>query len=76
MNSNRHKTVLVRVQFSDRSEVQPTLAGFGRDPALSVNILRGRVTREDASFELEVTGRERCVEKFLRRSDTLGVRVG
>ena len=76
MHSSQPKTVLVRVQFSDRSEVQPTLAGFDRDPALAVNILRGRITRKDASFDLELTGRERNIEKFLRRSGRLSVIAG
>ncbi len=76
MKSGQRKTVLVRVQFPDRSLAKLALLEFGRDPALLVNVLRGRITQKDASFELEVTGRERCIEKFLQQSDTLSVLAG
>ena len=76
MRPTHRDTVLMRVQFSDRRLANPALEELGRDPELSVNILRGRITPQDASFELEVTGAASKIKEFIRLSDTWGLAVG
>ena len=76
MKSIQETTVHMRVKFSDRNLAHPVLEVFGRDRALTVNILRGRITQRDASFELEVTGNPRSVEGFVRLGATWGASVG
>lgn len=76
MTSSEQTTVLLRVQFPDRNLAGPALEDLGRDRSLSVSILRGRITRDDASFELKVTGPMRKIRAFAARSDTWGASVG
>lgn len=76
MKSIQETTVQLSVKFSDRNLARPALEGLGRDHALTVNILRGRITQKDASFELEVTGTPRNVENLVRLSATLGAAAG
>lgn len=76
MNSSQEMTVHMNVKFPDRSLARPLLENLGRDRALSVNILRGRITREEASFDLEVTGSKRRVDDLIRLSATWGASVG
>lgn len=70
------KTVQIHVKFSDRSLAGLALEELRRDGAVLVNILRGRVTKEEASFDLEVSGTARRVEHFLRRSGSWGSSLG
>ena len=76
MRSSHRDTVLMRVQFSDGSLAKPALQELGRDAELSVNIVRGRVTHKDASFELEVTGPASKIKEFIRLNDKWGTSVG
>jgi hypothetical protein len=66
MKSNRKKTARFSLKFSDRKLARPVLEGLRQDRELSVNILRGRVTREDACFQLEVAGSERRIGELLK----------
>ena len=74
MKSTPHTTVLMRLQFLDRSLAEPALAHLGQ--TLSVDVLRGRITPEEASFELRVTGPERRIQEFIRQGDSWGASVG
>jgi len=76
MKPDRSKTVHVNVTFPDRSLARPVLEEIGRDRGLTVNILRGRITEEIATFELEVTGAARRVDDLIRLSATWGTTVG
>lgn len=76
MNPARQKTAPMQVRFSTRTSAQAALEDWGRGKALSVNILRGRITQEDASFDIAVTGPARRIQDFIRRSDTRGASVG
>ena len=76
MKSSEQKTVLMQVQFPDRSISKPAFEELGRRRAVSVNILRGRISQEGAFFELKVTGPARRVKEFIRLSDTWGASVG
>lgn len=76
MRSIQDTTVHMRVKFSDRNLARPVLEGLGRERALTVNVLRGRITEKDATFELEVTGNPRSVESFVRSGATWGAPVG
>jgi hypothetical protein len=66
----------MQVQFFDKNLAKSTLEELCRSRAVSVNILRGRISQEGASFELEVTGPAQKVKEFIRLSDTWGACVG
>ena len=76
MKSTQGTTVHMRIKFSDRNLAHPVLDSLGRHRVLMVNILRGRITQTDASFELAVTGTPRNVENLVRLSTTWGASVG
>lgn len=76
MTSTERKTVLMRVLFSEGNLAKPALEHLSRDRALSMNILRGRITQEDASFDLEVSVPPKKIENFLRRTPRCGASVG
>ena len=72
MGPTNRNAVLMRVKFSDGSLAKPALEELGRDPELSVNIFRGRITREEAAFELEISGPAPKIKEFFRLSDAWG----
>ena len=74
MGPNNRNPVLMRARFSDGSLAKRTLEEIGRDPELSVNIFRGRMTQEDASFELEVAGPAPKIKEVFRLSHEGGLR--
>ncbi len=76
MRSNPERTVHMNVTFSDRRLARPFLDGLGRGRALSMNILRGRITAAEASLELEVTGSARRIDHLVRQTATWGASVG
>ena len=76
MRPNHRDTVLMRVQFPDEHLAKPALLELSRDPELSVNIVRGRITTQDASCELELRGPASKIKEFIRLSDTWGPSVG
>lgn len=75
MKSSQHKTVHMQVRFSNKNSVKPAFEELGRHRLVSVNILRGRISREGACFELAVTGPAQWVVEFIRLSDTWGASV-
>jgi hypothetical protein len=75
MKPAREKKVQLSVNFADRNLARPLLEDLGRDRALSVNILRGRITHEEASFQIEVTGSTHRVDDLLRVSSKWGALV-
>lgn len=70
------KTVYFKVKFTDRNSVWPLLEDLGRDLGVALNVLRGRITEDEASLELEITGNPRRVDEFIRRSAEWGASVG
>ena len=75
MEPTREMTVQVNVRFSDRSLARPVLEDLGRNRALVVNIVRGRITQEEASFDLEVTGSRPRIDDLLRRNARWGASI-
>lgn len=76
MPSSRRRKIRLRLRFSDRLEAGPALRELDHDPLLSVSILRGRITREDAWYDLAVTGTARGIRNLLRRGDAWGAAPG
>lgn len=72
MKSSDQKTMRLRVTFPNRSLARPVLEDLGRDRGLTVNIVRGRITKAEASFELEVTGPARRVDDLIRLGSKWG----
>lgn len=68
MKMSRKESARMRVRFSDQSLARSLLEAWRLDRTLSINILRGRITELDASFELELTGDAQRIEEFVRQS--------
>jgi hypothetical protein len=64
----KKKTVQLRMKFPDQSSARSFLEDCRCDPSLSVNILRGRMTENEASFLLEVTGDMRRIDDLILES--------
>lgn len=71
------KTVRFQVRFRDLDLARAFLEECSRDPAIAVNILRGRITESEAWFRLEATGDARRVDDLLleaaRSTDSAGL---
>lgn len=76
MKLERQKTALMRVRFSAGPSARAALEDWRHDWSLSLSILRGRITQDDASFEIAVTGPTRGIQDFMRRGDTWGASIG
>jgi hypothetical protein len=76
MKSSQQKKVHIRVKFSDRGLAKAAFEDLGRSRALSVNILRGRITQKEAHFELAVTGPAQRINEFIRVSNHWEASVG
>ena len=61
------RTVRLEVRFSDRGAAGSILALLSRGPGLLLNVLKGRVTSDEAVFELELTGKVARVEEAVWR---------
>lgn len=68
MKTSRKESARMRVRFLDQSLARLVLEAWRLDRTLSVNILRGRITEHDASFELELTGDAQRIEEFVRQN--------
>lgn len=75
MKPNGERTVLYNLRFTGRNSLRPVFEDLGRDYGFVLNILRGRVTQDEASLELEISGSPRRVDKFIRLSAEWGASV-
>lgn len=66
-NTNDEKRVVVEMSFAPKALYQPVLASIRRNPKLSMNRLRARVSDTEAWFEMELTGDAAAIDDFLRR---------
>jgi hypothetical protein len=76
MNLSHRKTVRIRVLFSNGTSARPDLEDLAKDFVVSLNILRGRMTAEDASFEIEVSGPAQEIKEFIRMIEPWRAPVG
>ncbi len=76
MTTTRCKSVHMRVQFPERACAKPAFDDWGRDHTLSVQILRGRITQTEATFDIQVTGPSPRIKDFLRRGHAWGASLG
>lgn len=65
MKPKDRKTVRMQVKFTDQNLARSFLEECRRDRTLSVNILRGRITENEASFRLEITGDARRIDDLV-----------
>ena len=72
MKDERRKVVHAEVYFSDRSLTKPVLQELSRDSSVSVNIIRGRMTKGFAWFELELSGSPSRVDAVIRQARQWG----
>ena len=61
------KRVVLEMSFTPKALYQPVLESIRRNPRLSLDRLRARVTDADAWFELELSGESAAIDDFLRR---------
>lgn len=66
-NTNVEKRVVVEMSFAPKALYQPVLESIRRNPKLSMDRLRARVSDTDAWFEMELTGDADAIDDFLRR---------
>jgi hypothetical protein len=57
------RVVHLKVRFEDRSAAASCLLGLRRIPGASVNVIRGRVTPDEAHYDLELRGDARVLER-------------
>jgi hypothetical protein len=62
----------MQVRFREKARVVQRLENLCRQLALSVNLLKGRVTPEEASFEFQVAGAASNIRRFVRKTQTCG----
>ncbi len=68
MNLEAEKTRTLKVQIPSRTLASTLLESWSKHVGVSVHILRGRITPDDACFELEVSGVASAVADVLRWS--------
>lgn len=59
------RVVRLNVRFEDRSEAATCLQNLRRIPGTSVNVVRGRITPEEAHYEIEIRGQGRLMEQAI-----------
>ena len=57
------RVVRLKVRFEDRSAAASCLQGLRQIPGAVVNVVRGRVTPEEADYDLELRGDGSVVER-------------
>jgi len=57
------RVVRLKVRFEDRSAAASCLQGLRRIPGASVNVIRGRVTPQEADYDLELRGEGKMLEQ-------------
>jgi len=57
------RVVRLKVRFEDRSAAASCLQGLRQIPGTSVNVIRGRVTPDEANYDLELRGEGRVLER-------------
>jgi len=60
------RVVRLKVRFEDRSVAASCLQGLRLIPGASVNVVRGRVTADQADYDLELHGEDRVLERIAR----------
>ena len=68
MNPAEEKITILKVEFPTRALAHDLLGRWTASPGVVVNILRGRVTAEEARFELEIRGNAVPVATLVRQS--------
>ena len=68
MNPAEEKIAILKVEFPTRALAHDLLERWTASPGLLLNIRRGRVTADEARFELEIRGNAAQVAKLVRQS--------
>lgn len=62
------KTQILKVEIPDRALAQSILQRWSDGSGVSLRILRGRISQEEARFELEIRGSSADVARIVRQS--------
>ena len=73
MRPEPEKTVVLKVEIPNRIIALRLLDQWTGQPGVSLTILRGRVTAEEACYELEVQGGAAEVARSVRQSAPLAI---
>ena len=57
------RTINLRVHFQDRAEAASCLRGLRQIPGSSLNVVRGRVTPDEADYDIQLRGQGRLMEQ-------------
>ena len=68
MNPAEEKITILKVEFPTRSLAHDLVGRWSASPGVLLNIRRGRVTAEEARFELKIRGNAALVAKLVRQS--------
>lgn len=60
------RTISLKVHFDSPSKAASCLQGLSQIPGTSVNVVRGRVTSDEANYDLEIKGRGRLLTEAIR----------
>ena len=75
MSQEKRPTARFEIEFAQPSLVKTFFQMLSRAPGFAFNLVRGRVTRSNARYELEFTGGEEAIERILSRCKRQGMRV-
>jgi hypothetical protein len=68
MNPETLNTAVLKVEIPDRTLARALVEQWAAHPGIALTILRGRVTSDGASYELEVQGTAVQVARMIRQS--------
>ena len=68
MNPGTLNTAILKVEIPDRTLARTLLEQWAVHPGIALTILRGRVTSDGASYQLEVQGTAAQVARMVRQS--------
>jgi hypothetical protein len=72
MEKQDRKNIVVEFLVRPIAPAKPSMDGLISDEALSVNVLRARITARDAWLKLDVSGTTAAVDRFVRRHGSEG----
>jgi hypothetical protein len=64
---NEEMKVVLEMSFTPRALYQPVLESIRRNPKLSLDRVRARLSETEAWFEMELTGDADAIDDFLHR---------
>lgn len=75
MSQEKRPTARFEIELMEPSQVKSWFQTLSSIPGVAFNLVRGRVTRTSARYELEFMGGEGAIERILSRCKRQGMRI-